>query len=821
MKKIKDIINQYFGYELPTNLIMFNIMLVFTAFSMMLAFLRVAVFPTHPIRLVAAFIIMIACMVSFYLTNYQGLYRQCVIVMLFLIVVVLMPVIFFTGGGINGGNATWLLASLIYIFVLMEGLDFFFMFLLDVMLVVICCVISANHPEYVVAYVSENEKLIDTIISIITSAVEVGVIIKIQATIFKKVYHESENVKDELLETTIMAKRSQKDAVDASEAKSSFLANMSHEIRTPINTIMGMDEMILRETSEKSVEGYALDIKAASSNLLALVNDILDISRIESGKMELVEAEYSFMSLMHDVVAGSKVRAAQKDLYFKVDVSPDVPNRLDGDAIRIKQILNNIISNAIKYTHSGGIKLSVKCKRHLDNTAELYFEVADTGIGIKKEDLGKLFEVFERIEVSRNRDIEGAGLGMAITQNLLFLMDSKLEVESVYNEGSKFYFTIFQPIIDNEGIGDFSTRLEQMSSNYEYETNIYAPDARFLVVDDNQMNRKVFMSLLKDTHIQIDEAESGREALRLIAKSHYDMIFLDHMMPGMDGIETFKLMKSMHGNLNTSTPVIALTANAVSGAKEKYLEIGFTGYLSKPIAYAQLEKFIKDMLPSDLIKNGYVPTANKKIDYEIELPLIDGIDWEYAKVHFPDNKLIMDSATDFYHVLDIEKDSLANMLDAINEKQDVTSEEYKSAMSDFRIRVHSFKSMANSVGAISAGAIAKLLEYAARDLDKERINLLLPVLFEQIDSLKKDMAILVTSVVKPKATDTDKTDTLLEMLKMRLLVNDYDAADDIMKQIDAYSYEDNLQAIVDELRTLVLNLDSESAMSVITKYQGN
>ncbi len=473
---------------------------------------------------------------------------------------------------------------------LLDGMDFVFMLLTDVAIIIGCYVVSYYHPDYVISLDSDRSVVFDVIQSLLISAFAIGAIIKFQKSIYVNLYKQASINNDDLLEKTLQAKKAERQAQTATEAKSSFLANMSHEIRTPINTIMGMDEMILRETSEKVVEEYALDIKAASQNLLSLINDILDITKIESGKMGLVNGEYQFMSLMHDVLNNVMIRAKEKGLEVRLNIASNIPCDMFGDDVRIRQVLTNILTNAVKYTQEGYIDISATCKRNYDNTADLTFAVRDTGIGIKQEDIKRMFESFERLEENRNRNIEGAGLGMAITQNLLKMMGSNLEVHSVYGKGSTFSFTINQEIVNAENIGDFDQKLRQLTSSYEYSTSFEAPKAKFLVVDDNAMNRKVFVSLLKEAKVQIEEAAGGEECLAKIKKEHYDMIFLDHMMPGLDGLETFKLMASLEGNKCLGTPVVALTANAIAGAKERYMTLGFHGFLSKPIVPAQLEK---------------------------------------------------------------------------------------------------------------------------------------------------------------------------------------------------------------------------------------
>ena len=391
----------------------------------------------------------------------------------------------------------------------------------------------------------------------------------------------------------------------ANKAKSDFLAQMSHEIRTPINAVLGMNEMILRESSEVNVKKYAIDIKESANSLLSIINEILDLTKIESGRMELIQANYALSSVLNDLYNMMNIRAKQKNLTLIFDIQKDIPSEYFGDDIRLRQILINLLTNAIKYTQTGNVTFSIRGGAK-GTVAYLRFSVTDTGVGIRPEDIEKLFEKYRRFDESQHREIEGTGLGMNITMRLLQLMDSDLKVSSTYGKGSCFYFDLHQKITNKEPIGDFSDRVSRQSSDYQWETGFEAPQAHILVVDDNRVNRKVFMNLLKQTKMQIDEAGGGREALDMIADTHYDLIFLDHMMPGMDGIETLHEMEKMdlQASGNEHTPVIMLTANAVVGAEEKYMQEGFTGFLTKPIMPEKLEAVICKHLSRELLIGG-------------------------------------------------------------------------------------------------------------------------------------------------------------------------------------------------------------------------
>ncbi|MCR5598586.1 MAG: response regulator [Lachnospiraceae bacterium] len=391
-------------------------------------------------------------------------------------------------------------------------------------------------------------------------------------------------------------------AVAANEAKSAFLSNMSHEIRTPITAVLGMNEMILRECDDPSIISYADNIKSAGTSLLVLINDILDFSKIESGKMDIIPVEYETRSLLNDLKNMIGPKADAKDLKFIMEIDPELPGGLFGDEIRIKQVITNLLTNAVKYTEKGSVTLKVGFGRKPEktDTIGLKVSVTDTGMGIRKEDMEKLFAQFVRLDEKKNRNIEGTGLGLNITSNLLHMMGGELTVESEYGKGSVFSFEIIQPVRKRTPIGDFEKASDGDASKEKYVPRFKAPDACILMVDDTPINIVVFKGLLKKTEIKVDSAAGGRECIELATENKYDIIFLDHMMPVMDGIETLKELREKYpDNPNAGTPIVCLTANAISGAKETYMEAGFTDYLTKPINPVKLEEMIYSYLPED------------------------------------------------------------------------------------------------------------------------------------------------------------------------------------------------------------------------------
>ncbi len=627
------------------------------------------------------------------------------------------------------------------------------------------------------------------------------------------------------------------EAETASREKSSFLANMSHEIRTPINAVLGLDTMILRDSNQEGVVKYARDIQSAGRSLLSLINDILDFSKIESGKMELVYSDYDFASMVNDIVNMIKPKAEDKGLEFLIDVNEKLPCGFQGDDNRIKQILVNLLTNAVKYTKEGSVSLVVdhRCE---DEYAFITFSVMDTGIGIRPEDIGKLTEKFVRIEESRNRNIEGTGLGINIVVSLLQLMDSKLEVESVYGQGSNFHFCIKQRIINNEPIGVFAERILEYGSDEKYQVSFCIPDSRLLVVDDNVMNRNVFINLLRDMECQIDEAESGVQCLELVMQRKYDVIFLDHMMPEMDGIETFERMRNIVADdyPNKNTPVVILTANAIGGAREEYLAKGFDEYLSKPIDADDLEEMIGEMIPDSKKKPAKKRDAKelekKKIqtpEYDLaDMPNIDGVDWRNAVQRLMSEELLMAAIEGFSEMADEDMLSLEGMLGALQTTD--TDENYNV----FRITAHSMKSNAATIGANHVAGLAKLLEYAARDKNIETIERLMPVFkvewYKLRDAINEGFGYGVADETVPEQESNVATDCVvdkqpyietvrlgeyLNIMKSAAEERDIDILNAVLEALSEYSYPDELKNLISDLRTSGRNMDIDSCKEII------
>ena len=513
--------------------------------------------------------------------------------------------------------------------------------------------------------------------------------------------------------------REKENAESASKAKSIFLANMSHEIRTPINGILGMDSMLLKECKDESLRDYALNIQSAGQTLLSLVNDILDISKIESGKMEILPVTYSVFNVLNDCYNMVAIRAKDKNLELVMDISPEIPAALFGDEVRIRQIINNLLSNAVKYTNEGTVTLSVWTEKvevdpmqgNKGNQVELFIHVKDTGIGIREKDVGKLFRDFVRLDEKRNRNIEGTGLGLNLTKQLVDMMGGFISVDSVYGEGSTFKVHLMQQVSDEKPLGDFYKLYKQqvnvMDAAHE---KFIAPDARVLLADDMQMNLKVFAGLLKDTKIQIDTAINGAEALKLIEKNHYDVVFLDHMMPVMDGIEAFRQMRQLAKSPNTNTPVVMLTANAVVDAKNQYMDEGFSDYIAKPIREEVLLSCLKKFLPKELVKSVAKNSAVESANAENEKPAVQ------SSTKLSD---FLDEATGLAYCMNDQNFYKEMLGEYVNGDKTTELVEFfdKEDFEYYRITVHAVKSTSLTIGAIKVSEDAKALEMACKEGD--------------------------------------------------------------------------------------------------------
>ena len=502
----------------------------------------------------------------------------------------LFPITFFSAGGFYSGVPEWFVLCFIYVCITLQGRRRTVFFGLCTVETMLCYGTAFYFPE-IAAPSSSHNALFDSAFSMIM----VGLLTSILLMFLNRMYEE-ENA---------LSQRQKKEIEELNRAENHFFSSMSHEIRTPINTIIGLNEIILREDISEEVAENARNIQGASKMLLSLINDILDISKIKSGKMEIVNVSYETGALFSEIVNMIWIKAKEKGLEFKLQVDSSIPSMLCGDEVRIKQILINLLNNAVKYTSEGSVTLSVRCERQTVNRVRVWYSVEDTGQGVKKENIPYIFNAFRRVDEERNRYIEGTGLGLSIVQQLVNLMGGEISVNSVYTKGSKFIVMLDQDIVDERELGTFTLASRARAHEGEpYRQSFEAPEAHILVVDDNDMNLMVVTKLLADTKIQIDTASSGAECLRLTQSHHYDCILMDHMMPEMDGIQCLHALRMQPAGLCQDAPVVALTANAGSDNQLLYRKEGFSGYLAKPVSGALLEAAVLSILPKGLVQRN-------------------------------------------------------------------------------------------------------------------------------------------------------------------------------------------------------------------------
>ncbi len=522
----------------------------------------------------------------------------------------------------------------------------------------------------------------------------------------------------------------EKEAADRSnQAKSEFLANMSHEIRTPINAVLGMNEMILRETFAAQdeadpkqwrgavgrIRSCARNIGNAGNNLLSIINGVLDFSKIEAGQMEISNAEYSLRSVLTDVCSMISFRTRNKGLDLRTEVEESIPDRLLGDEIHVRQIITNLMSNAVKYTERGSIQLSVRASesaRKPGETITLMITVRDTGIGIRQEDISRIFEKFQRINLEKTGTVEGTGLGLAITQKLISMMNGEIRVDSEYGKGSAFTVRLPQTIASGEPIGPFRPEYEpELPETEPYHESFRAPDARILIVDDTRMNLMVAVGLLDKTGIRIDTAGSGADAVKAAGSTAYDLILMDQRMPGMDGTEALRRIRGQAGGASRNTPVICMTADAVQGARDRYLTEGFTDYLSKPIDYKTLEDMLKKYLPENKLLLSAEGKASSSEAGETGVPGSPDL-LRKAGIRTEDGLRYCDGSEALYRTV------LAEFLNSAEEKRQNLRQYYSAGdWRNYSVLVHSLKSISRTIGAQELSEAAAALEKAAREND--------------------------------------------------------------------------------------------------------
>lgn len=630
----------------------------------------------------------------------------------------------------------------------------------------------------------------------------------------------------------------------ANEAKSAFLSNMSHEIRTPINAVLGMNEMILREEKNPQILEYAENISSSGQALLSLVNDILDFSKIEAGKMEIILDEYSLSSLINDLFVMTKSKADAKGLSMVIQLDATLPDKLYGDMTRIRQVLLNILNNAVKYTEKGFVKFRISGEQENSETLKMTFHIIDSGIGMKKEAMSRLFSPFERIEEKRNRTIEGTGLGMAITKQLLEMMHSRLEVDSVYGKGSDFYFTIEQKVVDKSPIGDFAERAKENNrrrlSRGKFE-RFHAPDAKILVVDDTPMNLTVIKNLLKRTQVQVATAAGGRESVALSQNEKFDIIFMDHRMPDMDGTEAMKAIRALQEDkefINAATPIIVLTANAVSGMREQFISDGFDNYLSKPVNSLELEDMVQKYLPPEKV----LPVESGSESDEANFTGANGV--QNGGANGADNAGGASGAIippGFFTVpgLDVAsgvessggEEGYLNVVRQFVQTSASAAAEIEGFLNagDFKnytIKVHALKSSARLAGLLPLSKKAAHLEscgdnVASSENKKEILSKTPALLQEYLEACKKIGAVLAAAFPKEvgakNLASLEEVRSAYEAIKECVAAFDFDSVDSIIKELDSREIPAEEKERFEKIKISAVKVDADSILELLAK----
>ena len=737
-----------------------------------------------------------------------------------------LTALFFLDGGIMGGVPVFFVLAFVATPCLLPTSEAIITLILEALAYFLNTIFAYYYPNSINAELSNP---VNSFLPLVILAITLGILIFLYTYAYRYQQVRLDNAISE--------------ANSANEAKSAFLDNMSHEIRTPMNSILGMNEMILREEQRPEITEYALVIQRAGRALLGIINDILDFSKLQDRKMEISPIRYDLSSLINDIVNIAAEEAKKKSLTFSVNVDKQIPRILDGDEYHIRQVMLNILNNAIKFTERGGITVTLGYEKVDNNNIMLKCSIADTGIGIKSEDIDHIFQPFEHLETTRQFRSDGSGLGLPIVQKLLQLMGSELRVESVYRKGSTFSFEVKQSVMKWEAIGDYERAFSVAAAHQAIRGRSFkAPNAKVLVVDDADVNLLVFANLLKNTRIKVDTATSGVEMLQLVRMNKYDMIFLDHRMPGMDGIEAFHAMKKITDGLNIKTPVVALTANAVLGARQMYIDEGFNDYISKPVDTVRLEQILLEYLPpelvirninddnesqesisvnvsyfdaehehkenTDTVTESIVQAMNNDTESESSNPYknIPGIDYDAAVTNCGTEETFVQALEIFYNSLDKKADEIQKF-----EKQ--------KDIKNYTVLVHALKSAARLVGALDLSANAKYLEECGDKNDIHEIETKTPALLSQYRSykpvLEKVFGKNEPDMSLPEISPSELKE-LYSMIKSFAEDFDLDNIDKMMEETKNYRIPESEREKFEKVKECVTNADWATLEEVLS-----
>ncbi|MBU5281456.1 response regulator [Anaerostipes hadrus] len=728
----------------------------------------------------------------------SGRYQFCYVVTIIMIFLMMFPYLFFKSGGYKGGMVSFYIFGILFTVFMLEGKVMFFTAFTEMVVYIATIMITYQNPQMVVWFSSEKEVVMDLLIGFCASSISVAAVMYLHFRMYNK--------QQEILEEARI------EAQSANKAKSAFLANMSHEIRTPINVMLGMNEMILRESESKEIRQYAKSIERSGGYLISLINNILDISRIESGKMEIEEGKYELRQLLDEVMLIAEKQAEQKSLKMNLIFDKTLPAYLIGDVIHIKQILLNLINNAVKYTKEG--QIDIKVSKNEEET-KLIFEVKDTGIGIKEENLPVLFDAFMRVDSKKNKKIKGTGLGLAIAKQLAEQMDGMIWVESVYGKGSSFFVQLPMKKVSDGKISN----VEWKETDERKRRSFVAPQAKILIVDDNPENLMVTRSLLKRTAVFVDTAASGEECVHKVRQNVYDLILLDYMMPQMDGIDTIRELKK---DVQFHIPVIALTADVTKGIEQTFLREGFCAYLSKPVMWSKLEDLLMKYLRDDLVFIREDLKEEQKIKDE---------EFKQLKGQLKENDIKIEEGL---RLLDGDFMQYRKLMEFFTEYQEEYMRQMQQLMTQKEVKVdeitrmmHTLKSNAKAIGAIHLYEIAKEMEDRGKQKDMEYIMSaydLLKLEWGRVFKASREFIEQTKNVLFDQKKEEEKDKQSKEEIKekLKIFITRYQAKE-AKEQIQYYrkgKISEEERNILKEMEIRIDQLDFDEAEIIMKRWEG-